>query len=637
MKNLQLIILGLFFSSLSFSQVNLDSMLVAYYPCNGNAFDESGNGNNGTVYGATLTTDRFGNENGAYLFDGVNDYIDCGNSSSLSINKSLTVCAWVKSSNYYGVTASKWKTESGWQGSWSFGLNHFHLIHNGWDGYPMYSNDSINPNEFNLIVGIYDYDSNLMKYYVNGKLSNQIVGLGGSIYISNARLLLGAQRWYANGYHESYLNGIIDEVRIYSRALSPEEVDSLYNNTVFDKQTILIPAGWSGISSYITPNDADIENLFSPVIDDLVILQNHDGVYWPFAGVNTLGNWDSQAGYRIKMASAQTVTFIGWMQDNLTVNLDAGWNYLPVLNFCDNPADELFSAIDGNLQIVKEIGGSGVYWPAYGVNTLAVVEPGKAYMMKVDDEANLEFPDCAPIPAFPLEGEGEGTRMKSSTSTQDPNSGLCVGTPLSSRRGVGGEVIKTASTHTIAIPENALHEVQPGNIICAFDAAGNCFGASAFSTASSAITLFGDDPTTPEKDGFIEGEPIYFKLYSPETQEESVLAIEFDISLPDCNGKFKVNGLSAFKSIVAGATAINVQEMNDVNIYPNPAIDIVNVDLGFQANATLKILSVHGQELFTKQLAGQNNTVDISTLPVGLYFVQIESEHKRICHKLVKE
>ena len=44
--------------------------LVAYYPFNGNANDESGNGNHGTVNGATLTTDRDGNENSSYSFDG---------------------------------------------------------------------------------------------------------------------------------------------------------------------------------------------------------------------------------------------------------------------------------------------------------------------------------------------------------------------------------------------------------------------------------------------------------------------------------------------------------------------------------------------------------------------------------------
>ena len=53
---------------------SLNNGLVAYYPFNGNANDESGNGNDGTVNGATLTTDRFGNTDQAYSFDG-NDYI----------------------------------------------------------------------------------------------------------------------------------------------------------------------------------------------------------------------------------------------------------------------------------------------------------------------------------------------------------------------------------------------------------------------------------------------------------------------------------------------------------------------------------------------------------------------------------
>ena len=52
------------------THAGLSDGLVAYYPFNGNANDESGNGNNGTVNGATLTTDRFGKVNSAYSFDG---------------------------------------------------------------------------------------------------------------------------------------------------------------------------------------------------------------------------------------------------------------------------------------------------------------------------------------------------------------------------------------------------------------------------------------------------------------------------------------------------------------------------------------------------------------------------------------
>jgi hypothetical protein len=70
--------------------------LVGWWPFNGNANDESGNGNNGTVNGATLTTDRFGNANSAYDFDGVSNYIDCGPLNAIpSTVQDITQNAWV--------------------------------------------------------------------------------------------------------------------------------------------------------------------------------------------------------------------------------------------------------------------------------------------------------------------------------------------------------------------------------------------------------------------------------------------------------------------------------------------------------------------------------------------------------------
>ncbi|MBU4445745.1 hypothetical protein KJ656_11790, partial [bacterium] len=66
--------------------------IVAYYPFNGNANDESGNDNHGTVNSATLTTDRFGNENSAYYFDGEDDYIRIQHSPELSsANQSISL------------------------------------------------------------------------------------------------------------------------------------------------------------------------------------------------------------------------------------------------------------------------------------------------------------------------------------------------------------------------------------------------------------------------------------------------------------------------------------------------------------------------------------------------------------------
>lgn len=69
--------------------------MAAYYPFNGNANDESGNGNHGAAFGASLTTDRSGNADSTYSFDGVNDYIDIGKDASLKMTDGLSISAWI--------------------------------------------------------------------------------------------------------------------------------------------------------------------------------------------------------------------------------------------------------------------------------------------------------------------------------------------------------------------------------------------------------------------------------------------------------------------------------------------------------------------------------------------------------------
>ena len=70
--------------------------LVAYYPFNGNANDESGTGNNGTVNGATLTTDPWGNNNSAYEFDGSDDYVQINGISSVISASVGSISLWAK-------------------------------------------------------------------------------------------------------------------------------------------------------------------------------------------------------------------------------------------------------------------------------------------------------------------------------------------------------------------------------------------------------------------------------------------------------------------------------------------------------------------------------------------------------------
>jgi hypothetical protein len=70
--------------------------LVGYWPFSGNANDVSGNAKNGTVTGATLTSDRFGSANSAYNFSGVTQFITCPSISELNGSSSASFSLWVK-------------------------------------------------------------------------------------------------------------------------------------------------------------------------------------------------------------------------------------------------------------------------------------------------------------------------------------------------------------------------------------------------------------------------------------------------------------------------------------------------------------------------------------------------------------
>jgi len=77
------------------TEMDLNADLVAHYPFNGNANDESGNGNDGFLNGASATYDRFGNSDSAFEFDNVDDFIGLPYNSFIDIGDEITISAWV--------------------------------------------------------------------------------------------------------------------------------------------------------------------------------------------------------------------------------------------------------------------------------------------------------------------------------------------------------------------------------------------------------------------------------------------------------------------------------------------------------------------------------------------------------------
>jgi hypothetical protein len=207
--------------------------LVAYYPFNGNAKDESGNGNDGTVNGATLTKDRFSKTDGAYYFDGVDDYIDGGNNAILNGNwNGVSLSAWIKPySHIAGVQQIV--------GKWAVSLqnDHYSLFLHGnrllmavSDGARAesggYGKTNLKSNEWYHVVGVWK-NNREYNVYVNGIIDGTQTQTGyGMNKNSPITLKIGREKIGVNrAFH-----GIIDDVSVYNRALSDSEVQQLYNN-----------------------------------------------------------------------------------------------------------------------------------------------------------------------------------------------------------------------------------------------------------------------------------------------------------------------------------------------------------------------------------------------------------------------
>jgi len=205
---------------------NLQNGLVGYWPFCGNANDASGNGNNGTVNGATLTTDRFGNSNSAYSFDGVNDYIVSPAGPSF-INNNLTISFWQNipnnifngelicvgspTSTHYGVISNNNGTIMTYgrgcgESAQSFALTPYPL--NTWVNVTLVSNVS------NLNTEI----------YING-IFQGISTNSTPIGCNNSNLYFGVDIFSLPEY---YL-GQLDDIGIWNRALTTSEIQQLYN------------------------------------------------------------------------------------------------------------------------------------------------------------------------------------------------------------------------------------------------------------------------------------------------------------------------------------------------------------------------------------------------------------------------
>jgi hypothetical protein len=219
-----------------FNAPSLSYGLIAHWPFNGNGNDLSGNSRNATLTNLVSTTDRFGNASSAYQFNGVSSYATVADHSALRLgNTDFTINVWVKLNSYntsigsillnkrlIGVNNGWSWSASGQQslpaGRLAFGPGGGSI---GASGTTVFSLSS-----WHMVTSVFNNSNGQLSFYIDGVLDNTSIILSPNGAVT-ADLHIGNDS-STGGY---FLHGALDDIRMYSRALSVTEIQQLYTST----------------------------------------------------------------------------------------------------------------------------------------------------------------------------------------------------------------------------------------------------------------------------------------------------------------------------------------------------------------------------------------------------------------------
>jgi len=159
----------------------------------------------------------------------VNDYVDAGNNSNLNITDAITILVWtnnISGSNGHIVNKGGGWSENGYSLFWYLGNIRIELQNTAYSKKTILDNTAPALNKWNFIAFTWSLSSQIIKTYINGVQAGNTALFNVPIGIASQNLNIGRNQ--VRGY---YFNGLIDEVRIYNRALSDSEIKALYDAT----------------------------------------------------------------------------------------------------------------------------------------------------------------------------------------------------------------------------------------------------------------------------------------------------------------------------------------------------------------------------------------------------------------------
>jgi Thermolysin metallopeptidase, alpha-helical domain/Concanavalin A-like lectin/glucanases superfamily/Secretion system C-terminal sorting domain len=562
---------------------DLTTGLIAYYPFNGNANDESGNSKDGVVNGATLTTDRFGVTNKAYSFNGTNNFIALNHSYSGMTE--ISVAAWYKIN---GATNDYLQAILSSDGIAKLIHLQINTSTGGDDAIYIDNTNSIllslTPQPLNqwkqVIITVKSGDSRL---YVNGVQAAQSNTTYSVISPTN---LLRIGSGYLNG---RFFNGILDDIRIYNRALTSTEVAQLYNSEVpTTNPSITISSGAYNCTTGTIKYTATALNACS----------------------NPTYTWVKN-GQLVYVANTSTI---------LNSNV---YNATGIL-----PNDSVWCYVTTNCSVIKNYKSNTIKIPT--ITTPAAITGSATVCVG----SSIQLSNTTP------NGVWSSVAGRATVS----NTGLVTGTSagIANIRYTITNAIGCSAYSTALITSNAIPPVPnigyaPSNTV---NPQAGATGGTGLLMCKNKTFIVRGTPSTGvwATTGGITATSINTQDATVSTISTGAASLKYTYT--DANVCSNYRTITATVVTCAAKGIANEQLATRTNfiIYPNPAKNSITINtINMVAGGQIIITNLLGKQLKNQTLSLSNNMIDITNLSKGLYFVSIITNEGIQTQKLVIE
>jgi hypothetical protein len=424
--------------------------------------------------------------------------------------------------------------------------------------------------------------------------------------IKSQQVISTSGKYYFDGSHS--LSWTVGEPVIMTLSNGMILTQGFQQPIGWDVQVISLPLGWSIFSTYIYPVNPQVPAVMAQLSPLILAKDGNGNVYWPEYNVNNIGSLILGKGYQLKMQIPDTlvVTGIAAVPENTALNMPSSWSIIGYLRKSPAPVEQMLGSIDSYIIIVKNSEGN-VYWPAYSVNNIGSLFPGKGYQIKLQ----------VPL-TFYYQANSESLLKEISLSI--PAHFPCH--------------LNTGNNMTICIPDFAWNQKpQPGDEIGIKDKNGQLVGSGVYQGNNLAFPIWGTDFYENESPGIADGTEFSIWLWNHINGNEAKLEVA---KWKEGNEQYETDGISIVEKF---RPSILTEQLN---LRPNPAKEVVITDIIViaQGKVLLGLLDDNGRTISTGTLNVNNAgeffyEISVRDLSSGHYTVRMQTARSEITKDLI--